>query len=346
MAFLCVLAVHLHLFKVIYRSKKILPANQAGVMIRVNSRQITSLEIHLLIVQSICYLCGKNNSTNMPIISSSSYPGPPFYQFNAHLQTILPAIFRKVYRPYERERFTLSDGDFLDLDWVDSDSRKLIVLTHGLEGNTDRHYMKGMAKLFAQQGWDILAWNCRSCSGEMNLKLRMYNHGEIGDIEEIIGHALRTKNYEEIVLIGFSMGGNINMKYLGVHGNEIPDVISKAVSFSAPCDLHSSVKKLDEPDVLFYKNRFLNKLKPKMKLKAQQYPDVLDFSRFQQIQKWEDFDNFFTVPINGFKNAQDFYDQGSAQNFLSGISIPTLLVNALNDPILTPECFPEDIAEV
>ena len=281
----------------------------------------------------------------MPLIHSSSYPGPPRYQFNAHLQTICPAIFRKVHVSYERERFLLSDGDFLDLDWLDNGSRKLIVLTHGLEGNTDRHYMKGMAKMFAAQSWDILAWNCRSCSGEMNNKMRLYNHGEIGDLGEVIEHALQTKDYEKIVLIGFSMGGNINMKYLGVHGKEIPDALYKAVSFSAPCDLHSSVKKLDEPGSSFYKKRFLKKLEPKMKLKAQQYPDVIDFSRFKEIKGWEDFDTYFTVPLNGYKDPHDFYTQGSAVNFLSGITIPTLLVNAINDPILTPECFPKYIAE-
>ena len=280
----------------------------------------------------------------MPNIHKSSYPGAPVYQFNAHLQTVMPAVLRRVSVPYERERLTLSDGDFLDLDWIDSGQRRLVILTHGLEGNSDRHYIKGMAKMFARQKWDILAWNCRSCSGEMNRKLRLYNHGEIGDLGEVIKHALRTKDYEQIVLIGFSMGGNINMKYLGVHGKEVPSAISKAVSFSAPCDLHSSVKKLDEPRSRFYKRRFINMLAPKIRIKAEQYPHIIDSSLLEQVNKWEDFDNFFTAPLNGYKDAKDFYDQGSALNFLSGIRVPTLLINAGNDPILTPECFPERVA--
>ena len=282
----------------------------------------------------------------MPLIKNSNYTKPPFYQYNAHLQTVLPAILRKVKGVrYERERLTLSDGDFVDLDWMDSNSRQLVLLAHGLEGNTDRHYMKGMAKFFANKGWDILAWNCRSCSGEMNRKLRLYNHGEIEDIEEVIQHALKTKHYEKIVLIGFSMGGNIILKYLGVHGKNLPDSLYKAIAFSAPVDLKTSVDLLNEPKSSFYRNRFLKKLKIKMKIKAEQFPEVLDFDNFNKITKWQDFDNFFTAPINGYKDAEDFYYQGSARNFMQGIRIPTLLVNALNDPILTPECFPAQLCE-
>ncbi len=280
----------------------------------------------------------------MPVLHKSTYPGAPFYQFNAHLQTILPAITRRVSGiRYERERLTLSDGDFVDLDWIDKGSKKMVLLSHGLEGNSDRHYIRGMAKMFMSQGWDVLAWNCRSCSGEMNKAMRLYNHGEIGDIGEVIEHALKTKNYEEIVLIGFSMGGNINMKYLGTHGKNTPDVIKSAIAFSAPADLVTSVKLLDQPESKFYKRRFLKKLKVKIKAKAEKFPETIDFNNFTKIGEWSDFDNYFTAPLNGFKNADEFYQYGSARNFMEGIQVPTLLVNAQNDPILTPECSPQDL---
>ncbi len=282
----------------------------------------------------------------MPLISKSSYPGAPFYQFNPHLQTILPALIRKIKGvDYERERLTLSDGDFVDLDWIDHDSKQLVILTHGLEGNSERHYIRGMAKKFSDQKWDVLAWNCRSCSGEMNHAMRLYNHGEIGDIEEVIAHALKTKNYEEIILIGFSMGGNINMKYLGVNAKNIPDVITKSIAFSAPCDLATSVSLLDQPQSKFYKKRFLKMLKGKMEYKANKFPGKIDFQNFSKVEQWSDFDNYFTAPLNGYKNADDFYHSGSALNFMEGIQIPTLLVNALNDPILTPECSPIDLCK-
>ncbi|MDZ4681050.1 MAG: alpha/beta hydrolase, partial [Saprospiraceae bacterium] len=122
----------------------------------------------------------------MPVLHHSTYPGPPFLQFNGHLETMAPML-RRVEVAYERERLELSDGDFVDLDWVDRGSRKLVLLTHGLEGGSDRPYMKGMARYFADCGWDALAWNCRSCSGEMNRLLHLYHHGEIGDISEVIG---------------------------------------------------------------------------------------------------------------------------------------------------------------
>jgi len=282
----------------------------------------------------------------MPLIQPSSYPGPPFYQFNSHLQTILPALTRKVDSfVFDRERLTLADGDFVDLDWIDSKSKNLILLSHGLEGSSTRFYMKGMAEAFQKVDWDVLAWNCRTCSGEMNRKLRMYHHGEIGDIAEVIDHALKKKSYEKVVLIGFSMGGNINMKYLGVNANNLPPQIHKAVSISAPLDLVSSVVKLDTPGTSMYKRYFLRKLEHKIKHKSEEYPDLIDFSKYKEIKNWEDFDHLYTVPLNGFKNPQDFYYQGSCINFIEPINIPTLILNALNDPILTPECFPYDLCK-
>lgn len=276
----------------------------------------------------------------MPILNQSTYRKAPFYQFNGHLQTILPGMFRTVPLIYERERLELPDGDFVDLDWVENKSRRLVILSHGLEGNSDRHYIKGMAKIFADQGWNVLAWNCRSCSGEMNRKLRLYNHGEIGDFGEVINYALQTKDFEEVALIGFSMGGSITLKYLGVHGKEVAANITKAVVFSAPCDLKSGAAILDEPQNRIYKNRFLKKLKIKLAAKAAQFPGAIDLSNLEKVEVWHDFDEYFSAPLNGYKDAEDFYRQASAINFISGITIPTLLVNAQNDPILAPECYP------
>lgn len=282
----------------------------------------------------------------MPIIPQSSYPGAPRYQINGHWQTIAPAVLRRIRGiKYQRERLTLQDGDFVDLDWLGQGSKDLVLLSHGLEGNSERHYVKGMAKLFYEKGWDALAWNCRSCSGEMNRKLRLYNHGEIGDISEVIEHALKTRKYDRIVLVGFSMGGNILLKYLGVNGTNIPQQIKKAVAFSAPCDLHTSVALLDRPESSFYRNRFMKMLKRKIKIKARKYPDVLKVENFKKIKEWRDFDNFFSAPLNGYRDADDFYTQGSAANFMEGIKIPTLLVNAQNDPILTPACSPQDLCQ-
>ena len=281
----------------------------------------------------------------MPLIEHSAYAGPPIYQFNGHLQTILPAILRKVKTTYERERINLSDGDFLDLDWLCDNNDQLAILTHGLEGNTDRHYMKGMANYLFNHAWDVLGWNCRTCSGEMNTQLRMYNHGDIEDIGEVVHHALSRKGYRKIVLIGFSMGGSILMKYLGVNGKEVPEAVKAGIAYSSPCDLAASVAALEFPANLFYKKRFLRSLRPKIEAKAKQFPDVIDASNLDRVEKWKDFDNFFSAPINGYKDADDFYEQASAKNFMEGTNRPILLVNAINDPILPPVCSPVELCK-
>ena len=266
--------------------------------------------------------------------------------YSAHLQTILPSLLRRVPGVvYERERLTLTDGDFVDLDWLDRGSKKLVIITHGLEGDSSRHYVKGTARLFAQAGWDVLAWNCRSCSGEMNRAFRLYNHGEIGDIGEVIAHALTIRSYDKVTLIGYSMGGNITLKYLGVHGRQVPDVIRRAAAISAPTDLHASARMLDLPSNRFYRNRFMKKLVLKMRRKAELFPGRLDLSSLQQVRVWRDFDEAFSAPINGYRDAEDFYTQASAVNFMPGITVPTLLLNAQNDPILSPECSPGWLAE-
>ncbi|MCB0640585.1 MAG: alpha/beta fold hydrolase [Phaeodactylibacter sp.] len=281
----------------------------------------------------------------MPVLTSSSYPGAPYYQINGHLQTIIPSAFRKVEDVcYERERITLSDGDFLDLDWLRADNDRLLILTHGLEGNSSRHYMKGMARYFHQRGWDALAWNCRTCSGEMNHCLRMYNHGDIDDIQEVIAHVLQSGQYRSIALVGFSMGGNITLKYLGVNGTNVPQEIRAAVAFSAPVDLASSVDILEHPKNWFYRRRFMKKLKAKIEAKAAQFPEAIDLSNFERIHHWRDFDEYFSAPISGYASAADFYEKGSSLNFMKGLTVPTLLVNAKNDPLLTAACYPRELA--
>ena len=280
----------------------------------------------------------------MPLLPSS-YPSPPFWTANGHVQTIIPGIWRRVKDVvYTRERIHTPDDDFLDLDWIHRDGSRLLLLTHGLEGNSDRHYIRGPAKLFAQQGWDVLAWNCRSCSGEMNRAFRMYHHGDTEDIATVINHALQTGRYTEIALVGFSMGANITMKYLGVHGNTLPPEVRAAAVFSAPCDLESGADVLDRWDNAIYRRRFMRALAEKMRLKAGQFPGKLDLHRLSELRRWRDFDEWFSAPICGYRDAADFYRQASARHFIPGIQVPTLLVNAWNDPILTPACMPVDIA--
>jgi len=283
----------------------------------------------------------------MPLISQSSYPGPPFLQRGGHLQSIVPGLFRRIKGvDYQRERIETPDGDFLDLDWLrkPESSRRLVIVSHGLESNSEAQYCLGTAKIFSQNGWDALAWNCRSCSGEMNRQFRMYHHGDTEDISTVVNHALTTGHYDTIALVGFSMGGNITLKYVGTGGENLPPQVRAAVAFSAPCDIRAGSDVLDRWGNWIYKARFLSFLKKKIRQKAIQYPGRLDVSKLKRVKRWYDFDEHFSAPICGFASADEFHQQASAKNFVGGTRIPTLLVSALNDPILTPECFPVEIA--
>ena len=281
---------------------------------------------------------------DMPLLHSPYRP--PLHLFNGHLQTIVPSLFRKVEGvQYKRETIPTSDDDCLDIDWLKNDSKKLIIISHGLEGNTSRHYVKGMAKYFRLRKWDVLAWNCRGCGGSINKTPRLYHHAATEDLHQVVMHALSQDQYETIVLIGFSMGGSMTLKYLGEEKYPASKEIKASVVFSVPCDLKSSSRALDKFSNAFYRNRFLKKLKKKLVLKAEQFPDSFDVSNFDTIKSFTVFDNRYTAPLHGFKDADDFYTQASATRYLPALGIPTLIVNAKNDPILAPECFPYALAE-
>ena len=278
----------------------------------------------------------------MPFIKHSTYRRAPFWQFNGDLQTIIPS-FRKVEGVhYERERLTLPDGDFVNLDWLDKKSKRLVIITHGLEGNSTRPYMLGSAKIFANNGFDVLAWNCRSCGGEMNKHFRLYNHGDIGDIEQVVNHALKRKNYDEIILVGYSMGGNVVLKFTSV---KQPPSVSTVIAFSAPLEMRTSTAVLDFPSRWLYKKRFQKGILPKVKAKAVAFPDRLSLAEIDAAKTWEAEQELFFVKVNGYDSLDDFYEKGSAVNFIPKLTIPALIVQAQNDPMLSPECLPVQLAE-
>ncbi|MDX1628013.1 MAG: alpha/beta fold hydrolase [Fulvivirga sp.] len=263
----------------------------------------------------------------------------PKILFSGHLETIYPALFRKVKDiTYKRERIHTPDGDFLDLDWVKNGSKSLVIISHGLEGSSDRAYMKGMARIMANHQYDVLAWNYRGCSEEMNKQLRFYHSGATDDLDLVVAHA-KDKGYDEINLVGFSLGGNLTLKYLGE--KKRPE-IHRAITFSVPLDLHSSCDQISKPGNVLYSNRFLRNLKKKVRQKAQQMPE-LKTNDLHKIKTLIDFDDQYTAPIHGFKNAVHYYESCSAIGFLENIKIPTLIVNAANDPFLSDECYPREL---
>jgi predicted alpha/beta-fold hydrolase len=277
----------------------------------------------------------------MPVLPKPAYP-TSFWLRNGHLQTIYPSLFRKVKFNYQqRERLELTDGDFVDLDWyrVNSNNKKLIIITHGLEGDSGRHYVKGMAKMFTQHGYDALGWNCRSCSGEINRLPRFYHHGDTGDLRQVLYYAIEKHQYEQVVLAGFSMGGSLTLRILGENPAAVPHQVKKAIAYSVPCDLLSSVKKLSLDENKIYNKRFLRKLGEKIAIKEKLFPSVISAKGYSNIKHFVDFDNRYTAPLHGFKDAQDFYIQASVKPFLKNIAVPSLMVQAINDSFLSPECF-------
>jgi hypothetical protein len=281
----------------------------------------------------------------MPIVHQSSYRAPFLFN-NGHIQTLYPTMAHKVNGvAYQRERIFTPDDDFLDLDWSHAGSRKLAILSHGLEGHTGRPYMIGMARMLNRHGWDVLAWNYRACSGEINRRLRMYHNGCIDDLDCVVQHGLKDGAYDKAALIGFSLGGNLTLMYLGSMGTTLDPRIQRAVAFSVPCDLKAGALELAKARNYIYMKQFLVSLHKKIKLKIEQMPGVISDDGYWRIRNFKGFDDRYTAPINGFKDAEDYWHKCSSSRFLHAITVPTLLVNALDDPFLAPSCYPVAQAE-
>jgi predicted alpha/beta-fold hydrolase len=195
-----------------------------------------------------------------------------------------------------------------------------------------------MVKALNNNNWDALAWNYRSCSGEPNHLLKSYHNGVTDDLSWVIKHASQKYPYKEIALIGFSLGGNLTLLYLG---RENPDpIITKSVVFSVPCDLKASAKVLTKPSNKLYMKRFLVMLHQKIKQKMKIFPDLIDDKGYEKIKNFKAFDDRYTAPIHGFKNAYDYYEKCSSKPFIPDIKVPTLIINAMNDPFLSEKCYP------
>ena len=276
----------------------------------------------------------------MPIVQST-YKAPYFFR-KGFVSTVYSGLFRNVNGlQQERERIELSDGDFLDLDWsfAKAKTNKLIIVLHGLEGNAQRPYMTGTAKLFTENNIDAVCVNFRGCSGEPNRKYYSYHSGATQDLHEVVQHIIESKHYSEIYIKGFSLGGNVTLKYLGERDN-VPSQIKAGIAVSVPCFLKGSALELHTFKNILFHDRFKRYLVERLKLKQKQYPDKLKIEDINSIKTLNDFDNIYTSKAHGFIDAQDYYEKSSSLQFLNNIQTPTLIINALNDSFLSPECYP------
>ena len=277
----------------------------------------------------------------MPAIHNNDYQRP-FFLFNQHLETIYPALFRKIKglpAPI-KEKLKTPDNDFIACDIYRNNNRRLLIVQHGLEGDSTRPYILGMVRAFYDNDYDVCAWNYRGCGEEMNLKPQFYHSGATHDLEVVVD---RFKDeYDDITLVGFSLGGNLTLKYLGE--KQRPGQIKRAIVFSTPLDLGSGSDNLSTPNCYIYERRFLRLLSDKVMRKAQIMPDKIDASLLDRVKTVRDFDELYTGPLHGFEGAEDYYTKNSSKYFLEGIQIPTLIVNALNDPFLPGESLNHGLA--
>lgn len=281
----------------------------------------------------------------MPLIKGNYKPPGIFRSGDA--STIYAATLRKIELSYKRERINLSDGDFLDLDWSynrSDKSEKIVILLHGLAGNSVRPYMKGMVRAFNHKGFDGLAMNFRGCSEDLNRYFKSYHAGASDDVSEVVKHVKSLNKYKKIVLVGFSLGGNMLMKYLGEDRN-IPEEIVGAVGVSVPCDLSGSLGAINRMRNFVYSKRFELNLKQHLMARANKFPDRINKDEISACNSLRDIDDLYTSRAHGYKNASDYYKKASAQQFLEGIEIPTLMINAKNDSFLSEKCYPQEVAK-
>jgi predicted alpha/beta-fold hydrolase len=281
------------------------------------------------------------------------YPAP-FWLPSGHLQTIYPAtcIAKPAVR-FRRERWDAPDGDFVDVDFVDGQPGKpFVVLFHGLEGSSDSHYARSLMADIAARGWSGAVPHFRGCSGEPNRAPRFYHSGDAAEIDWIMRrlHAGRNRRADDnpaggnggagkFYAVGVSLGGNALLRWLGESQHEA-EFVDAACSVSAPLDLAQGGASLSSGFNMIYTRMFLQTLKPKCVAKLKQFPGLFDLDAMHAARDLYAFDNIITAPLHGYRDTEDYWDRASAKHVLEDITVPTLVLNARNDPFLPGRHLP------
>jgi predicted alpha/beta-fold hydrolase len=268
---------------------------------------------------------------------------PARWLADPNLMTIFGPLLRPGPRvPLRRERWELSDGDFVDVDRLSGPrDAPLLLALHGLEGSSSSHYLRGLLGQARARGWRALALNFRGCSGDMNRLVRSYHSGETGDLAEMVRRA--RAEADRIVLAGCSLGGNVLVKWLGEQGASVPGQIKAAVALSVPFDLALSARTLDGPGFWrwVYRTRFLRTLKRKSLQKLKRFPGAAEADRIRRARTLFEFDDALTARVHGFAGAEDYYARSSSGPFLERIRVPLLLLSAADDPFIPSDCIPK-----
>lgn len=279
---------------------------------------------------------------SMQAHAADAYTAPAWLP-GGDLQTIYTSLFIPVPRvDYRRERLELADGDFLDFDWIDgTPGQPVVVLFHGLEGNSDSFYARDLMHALQQRGWGGVVAHFRGCSGEDNRLPRAYFAGDSADIETMLRHVKARHPDVPLYAVGISLGGNALLKWLGEQGDAAHDRIAAAVAASAPLDLTAAGHALDRGfNRNVYTARFLSTLKAKALRKAEKFPGLLDADAIAAATTFREFDTLVTAHLHGFRDAEDYWEKVSSKPLLKSVSVPTLVINARNDPFLPAAALP------
>ena len=273
------------------------------------------------------------------------YVAPPWLS-GGNAQTIYPFFLRSLIIPaYQRERLELDDGDFIDIDWLDNSiDRPLVIMFHGLEGGSSSHYARSIMGLFQELGWRGAVVHFRGCSGTPNRLPRAYHAGDSEEIDRIL-HKIREKNKSlsssaPLYVIGISLGGNALLKWLGEQGKKASDMIDGAITISVPLDLVAAGKALDSGFNRLYTQHFLGTLKKKVLRKLDNFPGLFDAVAVAKCTTLYQFDNLVTAPLHGFSNTDEYWALSSSKPWLKHIQVPTLVINARNDPFMPSSSLP------
>lgn len=274
-------------------------------------------------------------------MNTSSNFKSPWWLPGGHLQTIWPSIVkRKCTIKLKRERLILPDGDFIDLDWtVGKETSPLVIIMHGLEGSVDSNYAKGMLCALKKAGLQPLLMHFRGCSGEHNTAIRSYHAGETTDFKHLVQVLKKRFPSRPIAAVGFSLGGNVLLKYLGESQSDAP--ICCAVAVSPPFLLNRFADRIQRGFSSIYQKRLLSQLKKKLLDKNKQTKLPIDIDKIQHIKTFWEFDNLITAKIHHFKNSENYYKNSSSFYYIQNIKTPTLILHASNDPFLYPDAIPD-----
>jgi len=274
----------------------------------------------------------------MPLVKS--YFRPAWWLPNAHLQTVWSTFFRR--RPalaLETERVTLDDGDFIELAWLGKNTNlPLVLMLHGLEGSVNSPYSKGLMQRLGQAGFAVCFFHFRGCSGQLNDRDRSYHSGDTGDLQQVIRHIYLQYQRKIYALVGFSLGGNVLLKWLGEQGAAAE--VKRAVAISVPFVLDDAARRMNHGLSRLYQRHLLSRLHKKYqeKFRRQSSPLKVDVTQLNTFYK---FDDQVTAPLHGFEGVDDYYRRSSSRQFIPKIGVPTLLIHASDDPFMYPTTVPD-----